>query len=57
VPGAGRPLPVGEALFVDVLIDGIEGGHDHDADPLHMMWDHVGLDLGLFSRRREPAAR
>lgn len=40
------------------LIDAVEAGHDHDADPVHMVCHHTGLDLdlGQFSRRREPAA-
>ncbi len=40
------------------IIDAVEAGHDHDADPLHMSCRHTGLalDLGQFSRRREPAA-
>ena len=44
--------------IVATLIDAIEGGHDHDADPVHMTCHHTGLDLdlGQFSRRREPAA-
>ena len=40
------------------LIDAIEGGHDHDNDSVHMTCTHTGLDLdiGQFSRMREPAS-
>ena len=40
------------------LIDSCETGHDHDADPVKMECTHTGLtlDLGQFSRNREPAA-
>jgi glycine/D-amino acid oxidase-like deaminating enzyme len=45
---------VGEIMAT--LIDAVEAGHDHDADPVHMTCHHTGLDLdlGQFSRRREP---
>jgi sarcosine oxidase subunit beta len=44
--------------ITSTLIDAVEGGHDHDADPVHMTCHHAGLDLdlGQFSRLREPAA-
>ncbi len=40
------------------LIDAVEDGHDHDAEPVQMDCSHTGLvlDLGQFSRRRHPAA-
>ena len=40
------------------LINAVESGHDHDADPVHMHCQHTGLDLniGQFSRQRIPAA-
>lgn len=40
------------------LIDAVESGHDHDTDPVHLTCQHTGLDLdlGQFSRLREPAA-
>lgn len=36
------------------LIEAVEGGHDHDADPLKVTLPHTGLelDLGAFSRNR-----
>jgi glycine/D-amino acid oxidase-like deaminating enzyme len=36
------------------LIDGVEHGHDHDQDPVHVVGKHTGLDIGLgtFSRKR-----
>ena len=40
--------------MMDALIRGVRDGHDHDADPLHFVGSHTGLDidLGAFSRRR-----
>ncbi len=37
------------------LIEAVEGGHDHDADPVRVKMPHTGLelDLGAFSRNRE----
>ncbi|WP_209370776.1 NAD(P)/FAD-dependent oxidoreductase [Brevibacterium renqingii] len=39
------------------LIDAVEGGHDHDADPVQVPLERTGgqLDLGAFSRLRTPA--
>ena len=39
------------------LVDAVEAGHDHDADPLRVTGRRTGLvvDLGTFSRRRELA--
>ncbi|CCH78279.1 Oxidoreductase, FAD-binding [Nostocoides japonicum T1-X7] len=39
---------------MDTLIDAVENGHDHDADPVHYTCPHTGhdLDLATFSRRR-----
>lgn len=36
------------------LIDAVEGGHDHDADPLTVTGPHTGLelDLGFYRRNR-----
>ncbi len=40
--------------LMDTLIDAVENGHDHDADPVHYTCPHTGhdLDLATFSRRR-----
>ena len=40
------------------LIDACESGHDHDAEPVQVHCPHTGqlLDLGQFSRRRQPAS-
>ena len=37
------------------LIEAVEGGHDHDADPLKVRGRYTGLemDMGSFSRNRE----
>lgn len=37
------------------IIDAVENGRDHDADPVHYTCPHTGhdLNLGVFSRRRE----
>jgi sarcosine oxidase subunit beta len=41
--------------LMDRIIDAVENGHDHDADPVHYRCPHTGhdLDLGSFSRKRE----
>lgn len=40
--------------FIATLVEGIENGHDHDADPLTYRADHTGqvINLGGFSRKR-----
>ena len=47
---------VGEILRM--LVDACEAGHDHDADPVSLHCRHTGhdLDVGAFSRRRDPAS-
>ena len=37
------------------LIEAVEAGHDHDADPVKVEMPHTGLvlDMGVFSRNRE----
>lgn len=37
------------------LIEAVESGHDHDADPVHVRGRYTGtdIDLGFFSRNRE----
>ena len=47
---------VGEILRT--LVDACEAGHDHDADPVSLHCRHTGhdLDVGAFSRRRDPAS-
>jgi glycine/D-amino acid oxidase-like deaminating enzyme len=37
------------------LIDRVEAGHDHDSDPVEIVGEHTGLEIGLgtFSRKRE----
>jgi glycine/D-amino acid oxidase-like deaminating enzyme len=37
------------------LIDRVENGHDHDADPVKVKCRYTGLDLnmGFYSRKRE----
>jgi len=37
------------------LIDAVEGGHDHDADPVRVTGVYTGLemDMGFYSRNRE----
>jgi glycine/D-amino acid oxidase-like deaminating enzyme len=39
------------------IVDATMDGHDHDADPVRFRGPHTGelIDLGAFSRRREPA--
>ncbi|GAA1734765.1 FAD-dependent oxidoreductase [Aeromicrobium alkaliterrae] len=41
--------------LMTTLIDAVEAGHDHDADPVVLVAPHTGhrIDLGAFSRRRE----
>lgn len=45
---------VGEVVLA--VVDAVEGGHDHDADPVRFTLPYTGhqLDLGAFSRLREP---
>ena len=40
--------------FIGALVDAVENGHDHDADPLRYKCDHTGqvVNLGVFSRKR-----
>jgi sarcosine oxidase, subunit beta len=40
--------------FLSAIIQAVEGGHDHDNDPIHYSCPHTGnlIDLGAFSRRR-----
>ncbi len=44
--------------FLATLVDLVEAGHDHDADPVRHRCEHTGnvVDLGAFSRRRPPRA-
>ena len=41
------------------LIDAVENGHDHDHDPLKVAPAYSGteIDLGYYSRLREPDAQ
>jgi glycine/D-amino acid oxidase-like deaminating enzyme len=43
--------------FMRAIIDAVEAGHDHDAEPVQFLGQRTGrtIDLGAFSRRREPA--
>ena len=43
--------------YMRAIIDATADGHDHDADPVQFIGSRTGLtiDLGAFSRRREPA--
>lgn len=43
--------------FMRAIIDATVAGHDHDADPVQFTGTRTGrtIDLGAFSRRREPA--
>lgn len=43
--------------FMRAIIDASVAGHDHDADPVQFAGARTGrtIDLGAFSRRREPA--
>ena len=44
--------------IMESIISAAEAGHDHDSSPVQMRCHHTGLtlDLGQFSRLREPAA-
>ena len=41
--------------FMTAIVEAVEGGHDHDAEPVRYRGEHTGLtiDLGAFSRKRE----
>lgn len=41
--------------FMATLVDAVENGHDHDADPLTWTGEHTGavISLGAFSRQRQ----
>ena len=41
-------------LFIATLVEFVEAGHDHDADPIRYTGEHTGqsIDLGAFSRKR-----
>ena len=43
--------------YLRAIIDATASGHDHDADPVQFTGRRTGrqIDLGAFSRRREPA--
>lgn len=43
------------AYCLTKLIQEVEAGHDHDADPVRVSMPHTGLvlDMGVFSRNRE----
>ncbi|MFN8020193.1 MAG: FAD-dependent oxidoreductase [Acidimicrobiales bacterium] len=43
--------------FLRTIIDAVESGHDHDAEPVRYVGPRTGraIDLGAFSRRRDPA--
>jgi sarcosine oxidase, subunit beta len=43
------------AYCLTKLIQAVEGGHDHDADPVKVSMPYTGLelDMGVFSRNRE----
>ena len=40
--------------FIATIVDGVENGRDHDADPLTYRGEHTGnvINLGAFSRKR-----
>lgn len=40
--------------FLASLVDGVDDGHDHDADPIQYSCEHTGqlINLGSFSRKR-----
>lgn len=40
--------------FIATIVDGVENGRDHDADPFTYRGEHTGnvINLGAFSRRR-----
>ncbi len=48
-----KNAPVIGALMSD-LIDHVESGHDHDADPVRFRCPHIDyvVNLGTFSRKR-----
>ena len=48
-----KNAPVAGAAMADLIV-AIEGGHDHEADPVHFRGPYTGLDLdlGSFSRNR-----
>ncbi len=41
--------------FMTAIIEAVESGHDHDAEPVRYHGEHTGvtIDLGAFSRKRE----
>ena len=43
--------------LMTALIEGVESGQDHDADPVHFVAPRTGqpIDLGAFSRLRNPS--
>ncbi len=49
-----KNAPVAGAMMAD-LIEKVEGGHDHDRDPVqfHMKHTDRSIDVGFYSRRRE----
>ena len=49
-----KNAPVAGAMMAD-LIERVEGGHDHDRDPVqfHMKYTDRSIDVGFYSRRRE----
>ena len=44
-------------LFLRALVDAADAGVDHDVEPVQVVGPTYGrpIDLGAFSRRREPA--
>lgn len=44
--------------FMRAIVEAVEGGHDHDAEPVQFVGERTGrsIDLGAFSRRRTPAS-
>jgi glycine/D-amino acid oxidase-like deaminating enzyme len=48
-----KNAPVAGRLMA-ALVDAVESGHDHDAQPVPFVGEHTGqrIDLGAFSRRR-----
>lgn len=49
-----KNAPVAGVLMAE-LIEKVQAGHDHDAEPLQLALKHTGrtIDLGFYSRRRE----
>jgi hypothetical protein len=49
-----KNAPVAGALMAE-LIEKVEGGQDHDADPVKFVMQHTGwpCDTGFYSRLRE----